>query len=42
MTREAVEVLPQVLDALGVRRGACCVGHSDGATIAAEYAGRVG
>jgi pimeloyl-ACP methyl ester carboxylesterase len=40
MTREAVDVLPQVLDALGVER---CVllGHSDGATIAAEYAGRV-
>ena len=38
MTREALEVLPRVLDASGVRR---CVlfGHSDGATIAAEYAG---
>lgn len=40
MTREAVEVLPQVLDAIGFRRG-LLMGHSDGATIAAEYAGRV-
>ena len=40
MTREAVEVLPQVLDAIGFRRG-ILMGHSDGATIAAEYAGRV-
>jgi pimeloyl-ACP methyl ester carboxylesterase len=40
MTREAVDVLPQVLDAAGVRR---CVllGHSDGATIAAIHAGTV-
>ncbi len=40
MTREAVDVLPLVLDAAGVRR---CVllGHSDGATIAAIYAGTV-
>ena len=40
MTREAHEVLPEVLDALGVGR---CVlmGHSDGATIALEYAGGV-
>lgn len=38
MTREAMEGLPGVLDAAGVKR---CVllGHSDGATIAAEYAG---
>lgn len=40
MTREAVEVLPDVLDALGAER-VVLVGHSDGATIAAEYAGRV-
>ena len=40
MTREAVEVLPQVLDATGGRRFVL-LGHSDGATIAAEYAGRV-
>ncbi|MCB1336266.1 MAG: alpha/beta hydrolase [Maritimibacter sp.] len=40
MTAEAVEVLPRVLDAFNIER---CVllGHSDGATIAAEYAGRV-
>lgn len=40
MTREAVEVLPQVLDALGASH-VVLMGHSDGATIAAEYAGRV-
>ncbi|MFW6345192.1 MAG: alpha/beta fold hydrolase, partial [Halomonas sp.] len=40
MTREAHEVLPQVLDAVGCRRG-ILMGHSDGATIAAEYAGGV-
>ena len=40
MTREAVESLPRVLDAVGFRRGAL-VGHSDGATIAALYAGGV-
>lgn len=40
MTREAVDTLPQVLDQIGVQR---CVlfGHSDGATIAAIYAGSV-
>ena len=38
MTREAVEVLPQVLDAIGFRRG-ILLGHSDGATIAAIHAG---
>lgn len=40
MTREAEVVLPQVLDAVGIKR---CVllGHSDGATIAALYAGGV-
>ena len=40
MTREALDVLPAVLDAAGVRR-AVLVGHSDGATIAAIHAGRV-
>ena len=40
MTREATEVLPHVLDAIGFRRGVL-LGHSDGATIAAEYAGGV-
>ncbi|MEP3844598.1 MAG: alpha/beta hydrolase [Paracoccaceae bacterium] len=40
MTREAVDVLPQVLDAIGFRRG-LLVGHSDGATIAAEFGGAV-
>lgn len=40
MTREAVEVLPQVINALGLER-VILMGHSDGATIAAEYAGRV-
>lgn len=40
MTREATEVLPEVLDAAGIRR-AVLVGHSDGATIAAIYGGSV-
>lgn len=40
MTREAVEILPEVLDAIGFRRG-ILLGHSDGATIAAIYAGSV-
>ena len=40
MTREAVDVLPQVLDAIGFRSGVL-MGHSDGATIAAIYAGSV-
>ncbi len=40
MTREAVDVLPHVLDAAGVQRGVL-LGHSDGATIAAIYAGSV-
>ena len=40
MTREAVEVLPHVLDQAGIKR---CIlfGHSDGATIAAIHAGSV-
>ncbi|MEM8751856.1 MAG: alpha/beta hydrolase, partial [Pseudomonadota bacterium] len=40
MTREATEVLPEVLAAIGFREGVL-LGHSDGATIAAEYAGGV-
>lgn len=40
MTREAVDVLPQVLDSFGFRRGVL-MGHSDGATIAAIYGGTV-
>ncbi|GAA6202612.1 alpha/beta hydrolase [Aquicoccus sp. SU-CL01552] len=40
MTREAVDVLPHVLDQAGIER---CIlfGHSDGATIAAIHAGSV-
>jgi len=40
MTQEAVRVLPDVLNSLGINR---CIlfGHSDGATIAAIYAGSV-
>jgi pimeloyl-ACP methyl ester carboxylesterase len=38
LTREAIETLPRVLDALGLTRFAL-VGHSDGASIAAIYAG---
>ena len=40
MTREATEILPNVLDTIGLERGVL-VGHSDGATIAAIYAGNV-
>lgn len=40
MTREACDVLPAVLRKLGLSRY-ILVGHSDGATIAAIYAGRV-
>lgn len=40
MTHEAVEVLPDVLDQIGFERG-ILMGHSDGATIAAIYAGSV-
>ncbi len=40
MTREAVEVLPEVLDAIGVH-STVLLGHSDGATIAAIHAGKV-
>ncbi|MCY4316661.1 MAG: alpha/beta hydrolase [Roseovarius sp.] len=38
MTREARDALPEVLDAIGFNRG-ILAGHSDGATIAAIYAG---
>ena len=38
MTREAVDVLPRVLDALRVEN-VVLIGHSDGASIAAIYAG---
>jgi pimeloyl-ACP methyl ester carboxylesterase len=40
MQREAREVLPRVLDQIGFRRG-LLLGHSDGASIAAIYAGSV-
>ena len=35
MQREATDVLPQLLDAIGFRRG-ILLGHSDGASIAAS------
>ncbi|MCO5132102.1 MAG: alpha/beta hydrolase [Xanthobacteraceae bacterium] len=37
---EALDVLPRVLEAIGFRRG-LLIGHSDGASIAAIYAGGV-
>lgn len=40
MTREAHDVLPGVLDAIGFRYG-ILLGHSDGASIAALYAGGI-
>jgi pimeloyl-ACP methyl ester carboxylesterase len=40
MHEEACEVLPRVLQAIGFRRG-LLVGHSDGASIAAIYAGSI-
>ena len=40
MQREALDVLPKLLDAIGFHRG-LLVGHSDGASIAAVYAGGV-
>ena len=40
MTREALETLPEVLEAIGFRKGVL-LGHSDGASIAAIYAGSV-
>jgi pimeloyl-ACP methyl ester carboxylesterase len=38
MHREALDVLPKVLDVIGFKRG-LLLGHSDGASIAAIYAG---
>lgn len=38
MTREAIDVLPLVLDTIGIQAG-ILFGHSDGATIAAIHAG---
>jgi pimeloyl-ACP methyl ester carboxylesterase len=40
MTREARETLPAVLEAIGFQRG-ILLGHSDGASIAAIYAGTI-
>jgi pimeloyl-ACP methyl ester carboxylesterase len=40
MHREALNVLPKLLEAIGFRRG-ILLGHSDGASIAAIYAGGV-
>ena len=40
MTREAIHVLPAVLDAIGLRQGVL-LGHSDGASIITIYAGSV-
>ncbi len=40
ITREARETLPELLDAIGFRRGVL-LGHSDGASIAAIYAGSI-
>ena len=40
MHREALDVLPRVLESIGFRRG-ILVGHSDGASIATIYAGGV-
>jgi pimeloyl-ACP methyl ester carboxylesterase len=41
MQTEALEVLPDLLDKIGFRRG-LLLGHSDGASIAAIYAGGAG
>lgn len=40
MHHEALDVLPQLLEAIGFRRG-LLIGHSDGASIATIYAGGV-
>jgi len=40
MTREAVDVQPEVLEQIGFERG-ILLGHSDGATIAAIHAGSI-
>jgi pimeloyl-ACP methyl ester carboxylesterase len=41
MSREALDILPLVLDAIGFERG-ILLGHSDGASIAAIHAGGTG
>jgi pimeloyl-ACP methyl ester carboxylesterase len=41
MHNEALDVLPKLLDQIGFRRG-LLLGHSDGASIAAIYAGSAG
>ena len=41
MTREAIDVLPDVLDETDFQQG-ILLGHSDGATIAAIHAGMSG
>ncbi len=41
MSREALDVLPELLNAIGFSRG-LLLGHSDGASIAAIYAGAAG
>jgi pimeloyl-ACP methyl ester carboxylesterase len=41
MQVEALQILPELLDAIGFRRG-LLLGHSDGASIAAIYAGGAG
>ena len=41
MSREALDVLPALLDKIGFQRGVL-LGHSDGASIAAIYAGGIG
>lgn len=38
MTKEAIDVLPKILNEIGLERG-ILMGHSDGATIASIYAG---
>jgi pimeloyl-ACP methyl ester carboxylesterase len=40
LRREAIDVVPKVLEAIGFRRG-ILLGHSDGASIAAIYAGSI-
>ena len=40
MSREAIEGMPPILDAIGLQRGVL-LGHSDGATISVLYAGGV-
>ncbi len=40
LQREAIDVLPKILDAIGFQRG-ILLGHSDGGSIAAVYAGSI-